>query len=101
MHLFTVVGIYHLENYWSDEAYDFTPNTVFAPKKALAGENRLIRGSECVVTFNSSVYCLHNLFSGLFKNSSKEQSNLAIVGVSFCFPIVSSVKQFQKAVGFL
>lgn len=38
---FTVVGIYHLENYWSDEAYAFTPNTIFAPKKALAGENRL------------------------------------------------------------
>lgn len=35
---FTVVGTYLLSSEWSDNSYDFTPNTVFIPKKAqLAG----------------------------------------------------------------
>ena len=31
---FTLVGIYELEENWAEGSYDFTPNTVFIPRKA-------------------------------------------------------------------
>ncbi len=31
---FTVIGLYQLNNEWSESSYDVTPNTVFIPKKA-------------------------------------------------------------------
>ncbi len=31
---FTLVGIYELEENWAEGSYDFTPNTVFMPRKA-------------------------------------------------------------------
>ncbi len=31
---FTVIGLYHQSNEWSNGSYDVTPNTVFIPKKA-------------------------------------------------------------------
>lgn len=34
---FTVVGTYLLSSEWSDNSYDFTPNTIFIPKKAQLG----------------------------------------------------------------
>lgn len=91
---FTVVGTYLLSSEWSDNSYDFTPNTVFIPKKAqiAGGFGGFSHGGEVTYTaengeektaYLSSPDASWGVYHGIkLKNGTTEEFLNALVGTS-------------------
>lgn len=96
---FTVVGIYRLERSWEDNAFAFTPNTMFMPQKAQIGDGF---GGPSYMETVTTMSSFTNLETGEQWKDETTYEDLRIRGVYGVYMSVKlkngTMEEFQEAI---